>query len=108
MEEWIFEFVWASVWIETHLRHPDIGFLFKSCIVSPHKPIEASIHATNNKLVIMSSLHGTTNTVKIAVWKWERKKKHANYLLIFFYLFNIKNAYDISIEEEKMHGISNI
>lgn len=52
---------------DTYLRHPDIGLVFKSCMVIPHSPIVASIHAMTSKLVIINSLQGTTMTVNIAV-----------------------------------------
>lgn len=76
------------------LRHPDIGVAFRSCIVKPHNPIEASIHAKISKLDIMNILHGTTNIVKIAVWKWIRNivmKCLHNYYLFKKSYSNIAN-----------------
>lgn len=60
---------------ESYLRHPDIGRVFKSCIVNPHKPIDANSHATNNKLISMINLIGTMKIVKIAVCKKKTKNR---------------------------------
>lgn len=71
-----------------HLRHPDIGFVFKSCIVSPHSPIDANIHATINRLVIINSLSGTRRIVNIAVCK----EKYIKYIVQLNLLFVILNT----------------
>lgn len=57
-----------------YLRHPDIGLVLRSCIVRPQSPIDANIHATSSKLVIINNLIGTMNIVKIAVWNGNQKK----------------------------------
>lgn len=53
--------------LKFYLRHPHIGFVFKSCIVKPHSPIVVNNHAINNNVINISSLHGTTNTVNMAI-----------------------------------------
>lgn len=72
--EWVFYFMQSfAISTESYLRHPDIGRVFKSCIVNPHKPIDANSHATNNKLISMINLIGTMKIVKIAVCKKKQK-----------------------------------
>lgn len=61
--------------VNAHLRHPDIGFVFRSSIVNPHRPIDANIHATNSNMMSINNLHGITNTVKTAVCKMQEEIK---------------------------------
>lgn len=66
--------------MRNYLRHPEIGRAFKSCIVNPHNPIDAKIHAIINKLTIMSNLNGTMNIVMMKVCEMEKK------IIIFCYV----------------------
>lgn len=62
--------------VNSHLRHPEIGFRFRSSIVNPHRPIDANIHASNSNMMSINNLNGTTNIVNIAACKIDRKKMH--------------------------------
>lgn len=53
----------------TYRRHPLIGFVFSCSLVSPYKPIHASIQDIVNRKIIQMVLNGRTNTVKMAVCK---------------------------------------
>lgn len=74
--------------VKSYLRHPVIGFVFRSCIVNPHRPIDANIHATNNNMMSINNLIGTTSIEKIAVCGMEeardrrKKNKMKNTLLL--------------------------
>lgn len=62
------------IYVNSHLRHPVIGFVFRSCIVNPHRPIDANIHATNNSMMSITNLHGIINIVEIVVCGIEEAK----------------------------------
>lgn len=73
---------WVRRWIKyvnSYLRQPDIGFVFRSSIVNPHRPIDANIHDTNNNMMSTNNLHGATNIVNTAVCGIEEDWKKSTF-----------------------------
>lgn len=59
-----------------YLRHPDIGFVFRSCIDRPHNPIVDNSHAINNNVISKTNRTGSTNIVKMHIYKLTGNKQN--------------------------------
>lgn len=63
----VMSFISTKIANSTYLRHPDIGFEFRSCFDRPNRPMVANSQANTNNAIRMNNRTGTTSIVKIAI-----------------------------------------